>query len=97
MADDVPTATGAAAAARDETLLRAIEVLVRRGDELHARRVAELQKALAALHDVLRVLAAQAIKLADIRSPSDPADAAIVAAVIAEAREVLAFVEPPKH
>jgi hypothetical protein len=97
MADDVPSAAGAAAEVDSERLLRAIEGMIRRGDEQHAQHVAELEKAIAGLHEVLRDLASHAVQLADIKPPSDAADAAVVTDVVERARKMLEYLKPPSH
>ena len=81
----------------EDKLLSAIEGLIRHGDDLHAQHIAELEKTIAGLHDVLGRLANQAMKLADIERPSDPDDAATVEAVIEQAGKVIEFLTPPSH
>ena len=80
-----------------ESLLVTIEKLVRQGDERHAQHIAELERTLASLKEVVRVMATQALKLADIKPPSDPADAAVVEGVLEQARKAMEFLEPPSH
>ena len=81
----------------DELLLTTMQGLIRRGDELHAQHVAELERTIAALHEVVRAVATQALKLADITPPRDPADAAVVDGVVDQARKAMDFLEPPNH
>jgi hypothetical protein len=81
----------------EERLLSAIQGLIRRGDELHAQHVAQLERNIAGLHDVLRDLASAAMKLADITPPSDPTDAAVVDDVVSRARKVIEYLDPPSH
>ena len=80
-----------------EGLLNTIQELIRRGDEADAKHVAELEKTIAALHGVLRALATQTMRLADVGPPSDPAHAAIIDAVLGEGRKVMQYLEPPSH
>ncbi len=91
--DDRPRISDAEA----ESLLNTISGLIRRGDEQHAQHVAELEQAVAGLHDVLRDLASHAAQLADIKPPSDATDAAVVAGVVERARSVLEYLKPPSH
>ena len=81
----------------DDKLMAAMQASIARTDELQAQHVAELETAIAGLHEVLRVLATHALKLADIKPPSDPADAATVDGVVQQARKVMEFLEPPGH
>ena len=81
----------------EDKLLSAIEGLIRQGDDRHAQQVAELEKTIAGLHDVLRRLANQALSLADIERPSDQDDAAAVEAVVEQARNVIEYLAPPSH
>jgi len=80
-----------------ESLMNAISSLIRWGDEAHAQHVAELEKTVAGLHEVLRDLATHALQLADIKLPNDSPDAAVVADMVERARKVLAYLEPPSH
>ena len=81
----------------DDWLLIMIQDVIRRGDDLHAQHVAELEKTIAGLHEVLRALATTTMKLADIKPPSDRADAEVVEAVVGEARKVMQYLEPLKQ
>ena len=81
----------------DDKLLHVIQGLIRRGDEAHAQHIAELERTLAALQEVVRVMATQALKLADITPPSNSADVEIVNGVVAQARKAMEFLEPPSH
>ena len=81
----------------EDKLLSAIEGLIRQGDDLHAQQVAELDKTIAGLQEVLHTLANQAMTLADIERPVDPDDAATVEAVIEQAGKVIEFLTPPSH
>jgi hypothetical protein len=83
--------------AEAESLLTTIERLIKAGDDTHAQHVAELEKTIAGLHEVLRALATTTMKLADIKPPSDRADAEVVEAVVGEARKVMTYLEPPSH
>ena len=94
---EMETAAGVTAQAKAEALLMTIEGLVRRGDELHGQRVADLEKAIAGLHDVLRDLAGSAMRLVEINAPRDPTDMAVIEDVIRRARNVMAYLEPPSH
>ena len=71
--------------------------LIRQGDDLHAQHVAELETAIAGLHEVLRDLAAAALKLADVSPPADPTDAAALADLLERARKVMEYMEPPRQ
>ena len=71
----------------EDKLLSPIESLIRYGDDLHAQHIAELEKTIAGLHEVLDRLANQAITLADIKPPSAPAHAEVVEAVLAQVRK----------
>jgi len=42
-------------------------------------------------------MATQALKLTDIKPPSNPAEAAIIEGVIGQARKAMDFLEPPSH
>jgi hypothetical protein len=77
----------------DEEPLAAIRAATLRIDELHARRVAELEKAIASLKGSLRDLAASALHLLEMSPPNDPADAVIVGDIVNRARKVLAHLE----
>lgn len=81
----------------ENKLLSAIEGLIRQGDDLHAQHVAEPEKTVAGLQDVLRTLANQAMTLADIERPTDPDDAAAIEAVVEQARKVLEYLAPPSQ
>ena len=81
----------------DEKLIAAMQASIKRTDDLQAQHVAELQRTLAALQEVVRVMATQALKLADIKPPSDPAEAAIVEGVVGQARKAMEFLEPASH
>ena len=81
----------------EDKLLSAIEGLIRQGDDFHAQHVAELEKTIAGLQDVLRILANQAMALADIEPPADPDEAAAVEAVVEQARKVIEYLAPPSH
>ena len=81
----------------EDKLLSAIEGLIRHGDDLHAQHVAEFEKPIAGLQEVLRGLANQAMTLADIERPTDPDGAAAVEAVVEQARKVIEFLAPPSH
>jgi len=80
-----------------DQLLEAIQGLIKRGDELHAQRVAELEKAVAGLQEVLRDLAGAAMKLAEIHAPTDPTDSAVIEDVVRRAGKVMEYLEPPSH
>lgn len=80
-----------------DELLTAIEGLIRHGDDLHARHVAELEGTVAALREVLRDLAGAAMKLAEIAPPRDPADAVVIEDVVGRAAKVLEYLEPTSH
>ncbi len=80
-----------------DELLTAIEGLIRRGDDLHARHVAELERTVAALREVLRDLASAAVKLAEIAPSRDPADAGVIEDVVGRANKVLEYLEPASH
>jgi hypothetical protein len=80
-----------------DELLTAIEGLIRRGDDLHAAHVAELERTVAALREVLRDLASAAMKLAEIAPPRDPADARVIEDVVGRAGKVLEYLEPASH
>ena len=80
-----------------ESLLETIQVVIRRGDELHAQRVAELEKAIAGLQEVLRDLAGVAMKLTEISAPRDPTDRVIIEEVVRRASKVMEYLEPPKQ
>jgi len=77
----------------DEEPIAAIRAATLRVDELHARRVAELEKAIASLKGALRDLAASALHLLEMSPPHDPADAVIVGDIVKRARKVLAHLE----
>ena len=77
----------------DEEPIAAIRAATLRVDELHARRVAELEKAIASLKGALRDLAASALYLLEMSPPNDPADAVIVGDIVKRARRVLAHLE----
>jgi len=77
----------------DEEPIAAIRAATLRVDELHARRVAELEKAIASLKGALRDLAASALQLLEMSPPNDPADAVIVGDIVKRARRVLAHLE----
>ena len=79
----------------EDKLLSAIEGLIRHGDDLHAQHIAELEQTIAGLHEVLRRLATEAMKLADIERPADSDDAASVEAVVEQARKVIAVARVP--
>ena len=81
----------------DEKLIAAMHASIKRTDDLHAQHVARLERTLAALQEVVRVMATQALKLADIKTPSDPAEEAVIAGVIEQARKAMAFLEPRSH
>ncbi len=81
----------------DDKRLAAIQGLIRRGDELHAQHVAELERTIAGLHEVLRDLATAAMKLAEITPPRDQTAAVIMEDVVSRARKVLEYLEPPSH
>ena len=68
-----------------------------RADEVHAQRVADLERRVAELHGVLRDLAASTLQLLNMSPPRKPADAVIVGEIVKRARKVLAHLEPPKH
>ena len=80
-----------------DELLTAIEGLIRHGDDLHAQHVAELERTVAALREVLRDLASAAMKLAEIAPLRDPADAGVVEDVVGRAGKVLEYLEPASH
>ena len=65
--------------------------------EVHAQRVAELERTIAELHGALRDLAASTLQLLKMSPPRKPADAVIVGEIVKRARRVLAHLEPPKH
>ena len=81
----------------NEDLLTAIQGLIRQGDKLHAQHVAELEKAIAGLQEVLRDLAGAAMRLMEINAPRDPTDTAVIEDVVRRASKVLEFLEPPSH
>jgi hypothetical protein len=81
----------------EESLFAAMQVSIARTDELHAQHIAELERTVAALHEVLRVMATQALQLADLKPPSDPVDAAVVESVLDQARKAMEILEPPSH
>ena len=78
-------------------LLTAIQGLIRQGDELHSQHVAELDRTIGGLHEVLRDLAGAAMRLVEINAPRDPTDAAVVDDVVSRARKVLEYLDPPSH
>jgi len=80
-----------------DELLTAIEGLIRHGDDLHAAHVAELERTVAALREVLRDLASAAMKLAEIAPLRDPADAGVIEDVVGRAGKVLEYLEPASH
>jgi hypothetical protein len=80
-----------------DSLLETIQSLIRRGDDLHAQRVAELEKAIAGLQEVLRDLAGAAMKLTKINAPRDPTDTVVIEDVVGRARKVLEYLEPLKQ
>ena len=69
----------------------------RRTDEVHAQRVADLERTNAELHAVLRDLAASTLRLLKMSPPRNPADAVIVGEIVKRARKVLAHLEPPSR
>ena len=71
--------------------------MIRRGDELHAQRVAELEKTIAGLQEVLRDLVGAAMRLTEISAPHDPAYTEIIEEVVRRATKVMEYLEPPKH
>jgi len=80
-----------------DELLTAIAGLIRQGDNLHAQHVAELDKTVAGLREVLRDLASAAMKLAEIAPPRDPVDAGVIEDVVGRAGKVLEYLEPASH
>lgn len=77
----------------DEKPLAAIRASTLRVDELHAREIAELEKALEGQRNALRDLAASALQLLEMSPPNDPADAVIVGDIVKRARKALAHLE----
>jgi hypothetical protein len=69
----------------------------KRIDEVHAHRVADLERVNSELHAALRDLAASTLQLLKMSPPRKPADAVIVGELIKRARRVLANLGPPKH
>lgn len=80
-----------------DSMLETIQSLIKRGDELHVQRVAELEKTVLRLQEVLRDLAGAAMRLAEINAPGDPANAAVIEDVVRRASRVMEYLEPPSH
>jgi hypothetical protein len=80
-----------------ERLLTAIQASIKRTDELHAQHVAELEKSIAGLQEVLRDLAGAAMRLTEINAPTDPTGTAAIEDVVRRARKVMEYLEPPRH
>jgi hypothetical protein len=70
---------------------------IKRTDEHHAQRVADLERTNADLRAALHDLATSALQLLDMSPPRKPADAVIVGEIVKRARRALAHLEPPKH
>lgn len=81
----------------NDNLLTSIQGLIRQGDELQAEHVADLERTIAGLHEVLRDLAGAAMKLAEIAPLRDPTDAAVVDDVVTRASKVIEYLDPPSH
>ena len=69
----------------------------KRADEVHAPRVAELERTIGELRGALRDLAVSALQLLDMSPPRKPADAVIFGEIVKRARKVLAHLDPPRH
>jgi hypothetical protein len=92
-ADDRPGLSDAEA----KSVLCAIETLIKIGDDNYEKQIAELEETIAGLHEVLRAIATEAMRLADIERPRDLADATIVDEVLSQARKVMEYLVPPSH
>lgn len=64
-----------------------------RADEAQAQRVAELEKTIASLRELLRELAAGTLQLLETSPPREPADAVIVGDIVKRARKALAHLD----
>jgi hypothetical protein len=81
----------------DDQFITAMRASIARTDELHAQQVAELEKTIAGLQEVLRELADSALRLVEINAPRDPTDTVIIEEVIRRANKSLEYLEPPSH
>jgi hypothetical protein len=73
----------------------AVRTPLGRADEAHAQRVAELEKTIAGLRELLRELAGSALQLLKTSPPREPADAVIVGDIVKRARKALAHLDRP--
>jgi hypothetical protein len=62
----------------DDRLLASMLASIERTDGLHAQYIAELEKTIAGLHEVLRDLAGAGMGLMEINAPRDPTDTVII-------------------
>ena len=81
----------------DEKLLAAMQASIKHTDELHAQHIAELERTVAGLHEVLRDLAGAAMRLVEINAPPDPTDVAVIEDVVRRASKVMEYLEPPRQ
>ncbi len=81
----------------DEKLLASMLASIKHTDEHHAQHIAELERTIAGMHEVLRDLAGAAMRLLEINAPRDPTDTAIIEDVVRRASKVKEFLDPPSH
>lgn len=77
----------------NERQLAEVRASIERVDRLHAQRIAEFERRVAGLQELLRDLATSALQLLETSPPRDPADAVVVGDIVKRARKALAHLQ----